>query len=118
MHRVAPLCAHLELARAEMVEKAKSAGMGAGLLSGSLLTANMTFFALTMLLIFGLSAFVQQWIAALIVTLLWACATAVLALTGKQKLAQAGPPIPEEAIANVKADLENAKDEALQIKEA
>lgn len=99
----------LEAARAEMVEKAKSAGMGAGMISGSILTAFLALFSLTVLGIVLLSGVVTLWLAALIVTLFWAAVTGVLALGGKKKFQDAGPPIPEHAIEHVKDDLQAAK---------
>ena len=63
----------------EMAEKAKTAGVGAGMLSGSALTAFMTLFSLTALVIISLALAMPAWLAALIVTLLWAIATAALA---------------------------------------
>ena len=100
----------LEAARAEMVEKAKAAGLGAGLLTGSALTGFLTLFSLTVLLMVALSGVMQLWIAALIVTIFWGIVTAVLAMSGKRKIADAGPPLPEHAIANLKADIQAAKD--------
>jgi len=46
----------IEAARAEMVEKAKAAGLGAGMLSGSAIAAVFALFSLTVLAIVGLSA--------------------------------------------------------------
>jgi len=100
----------LQSARDEMVDKAKTAGIGAGMLSGSALTGLMTLFSLTALVIIALALAMPLWLAALIVTLLWAIATAVLALMGKQKIQQAGPPIPEQTIENVKEDLRAARE--------
>ncbi|MBV9737804.1 MAG: phage holin family protein [Candidatus Eremiobacteraeota bacterium] len=99
----------LKSARDEMVEKAKTAGIGAGMLSGSALTALMTLFSLTALLMIALALAMPAWLAALIVTVLWAIATAVLAWMGKQKIQQAGPPLPEQTIKNVKEDLQAAR---------
>ena len=101
----------LAAAKDEMLEKIKEAGMGAGMMSGSLLTAFLMLFSLTVLLIVALSGLVKLWIAALIVTLLWGAATAVLALGGKRKLQHAGAPVPERAIADLKADVQAAKDQ-------
>ena len=100
----------LRSARDEMAEKAKTAGIGAGMLSGSALTALMTLGSLTALLMIALALAMPAWAAALIVTLLWAIATAILALMGKRKIQEAGPPIPERAIENVKEDLRTARE--------
>jgi uncharacterized membrane protein YqjE len=99
----------LELAREEMTEKAKSAGAGVGMLSGSAVTGLLTLGALTALLILALSLAVAPWIAALIVTLLWGGVTAVLALSGKKKIQAAGSLLPEQTIENVKEDIAWAK---------
>ncbi|MBV9277888.1 MAG: phage holin family protein [Candidatus Eremiobacteraeota bacterium] len=94
----------------EMTEKAKTAGVGAGMLSGSALTALMTLFSLTALVMIALALAMPAWLAALIVTLLWAIATAALALMGKRKIQEAGPPIPQQTIENVKEDLRAARE--------
>jgi len=108
----------LESARAEMVDKAKAAGMGAGLLSGSVLTGLLTLFSLTVLVMVGLSGVMQLWIAALVVTLFWGVVTAVLAVSGKRKIGEAGPPVPEVAIAHLKADIRAAQDGIAEAKDA
>jgi len=99
----------LESARDEMTGKAKSAGAGVGMLSGSAITGLMTAGSLTALLIIALSLVVAPWLAALIVTLLWAAATAILALSGKKKLQEAGSLMPEQTIENLKEDVRRAK---------
>lgn len=101
----------LELARAEMTEKAKSAGMGAGMLSGSAVTGMLTLGSLTALIILGLSTVMAAWLAALIVTVLWGAVTAVLALMGKKKLQETSL-VPEQTIQNVKEDVQWATQSA------
>jgi hypothetical protein len=99
----------LEDARAEMVAKAKSAGMGAGMLGGSALTGLLALFSATVLAIALLAAVLPLWAAAAIVTAFWGIVTAALALGGKKKIEDAGPPIPEHAIKNLADDLKAAK---------
>jgi hypothetical protein len=41
----------------------------------------------------------------LIVTALWAAATAVLALMGRRKMAEMGKPVPEKTVESVKEDV-------------
>ncbi len=101
----------LEDARAEMVEKAKAAGMGAGLLSASFLTGLLALFSLTVFAIVALWLVVKLWIAAAIVAAFWIVVTAALALGGKRKFEEAGPPVPERAIAHAKADLQAVREE-------
>lgn len=95
----------LEFARDEITEKIKSAGIGAGMLSGSAIAGLMTLGSLTALLILALSLVVAPWLAALIVTIVWAAITGALALAGKKKIADAGPFVPEQTIQNVKDDI-------------
>src|SRR5437588_12031991 len=76
----------LRSARDEMAEKAKTAGAGAGMVSGSLIGALFTLGSLTALLIVALALVMPLWASALIVTVLWGIATAVLAMSGKKKL--------------------------------
>jgi hypothetical protein len=102
----------LEDARNEMLEKAKAAGTGAGLFSGSVITGLLTLFSLAVLMMVLLSAILKLWIAVSIVTVFWGLLTALLVLVGRRKFTEAGPPIPERAIAHVKADLKAAKEEA------
>ncbi len=99
----------LQLARQELAEKAKTAGVGAGMVGGSALTGLMTLGSLTALLILAISLVLAPWLAALIVTIAWAAVTAILALVGKRKIQNAGPFIPEQTIENVKEDVEWAR---------
>ena len=99
----------LDLAKAEMTEKAKEGGKGAGFLGGAGVAGLMLLIALTLTLIGLLDTFMKYWIAALIVTVLWGAVAAVLALTGKNKLQEAGPPVPEQTKETLKEDVEWAK---------
>lgn len=99
----------LELAKAEMAEKGKQAGTGAGLFGGAGVTGLLALIALTLTLIYLLGTAMEDWIAALIVTVLWAAVAGVLALTGKKKIQEAGPPVPEQTVETVKEDVEWAK---------
>ena len=49
------------------------------------------------------------WAAALIVTVVLFVVAGVLALLGKKQVSQAVPPMPEAAIASVKADVDAVK---------
>jgi uncharacterized membrane protein YqjE len=99
----------LELAREEMTAKAKAAGAGAGMLTGSALGAIFTLGSLTALVMVALGLVVPLWASMLIVTVLWAIVTGVLALLGKNKVEAAVPFVPEQTIANVKEDVEWAR---------
>ena len=102
----------MELARVELVEKGKQAGIGAGAFGGAGLMAVFTVGALTATLILALATFLDGWLAALIVTVVYAAIAGVLALAGKSRVQRATPPVPEEAKASVQQDVEVAKTRA------
>jgi hypothetical protein len=99
----------LELAKAEMQQKGKRAGVGIGLIGGGGVLALAAVGALTAMLILLLGEWMDAWIAALIVTVVYAAGAALLALRGKEKVSEATPPIPEETIETVKEDAQWAK---------
>ena len=98
----------LELARAELQEKGKLAGRGAGLLAGGAVFALLAMGALTAGLIALLATAMSVWIAALIVMVLWAIVAAVLAKAGQAALKRATPPVPQ-TVETVKEDVQWAK---------
>jgi uncharacterized membrane protein YqjE len=102
----------LDLAKAELAEKGKTAGMGAGMFGGAGLFGIGAFAALTACLIAALDTAMPLWLAALIVAVVYAAVAAVLALRGKRKVEQATPPVPEQAIESTKEDVEWAKTRA------
>jgi hypothetical protein len=99
----------LELAKAELTQKAKQAGMGAGLFGGAGALGLAALGALTACFILALNAVMPAWLAALIVALVYGAVAAVLALRGRAKVKQAVPPVPEQTIETVKEDVEWAK---------
>jgi uncharacterized membrane protein YqjE len=106
----------LESARAELTEKAKSAGIGAGMLSASAVCALFALASFTALLTIALTLAVPLWAAALIVTALWGAVAATLALLGKKKVEDATPFVPEQTIADVKEDLQWARQGAKSLR--
>ena len=99
----------LELAKTEMREKAQKAGPGIGMLVGAAVAALAMLGALTAFAIMALSIVLPEWLAALIVTIAWGVVVAVLAYTGRERLREAGKPVPEEAPESVKEDIDYAK---------
>jgi Flp pilus assembly protein protease CpaA len=99
----------LELAKAEMAEKGKQAGLGAGMFGGAGLFGLLALGALTACLIAALATGMEVWLAALIVAAVHAGVAAVLALLGRQKTREAVPPAPEQAIESTKEDVQWAK---------
>src|SRR3954451_6507278 len=68
----------IKLAQAEVTEKGKSAGRGAGLLAGAAVAALLMLGALTALIIVALDSALALWLAILIATVLWGVVAAVL----------------------------------------
>jgi hypothetical protein len=102
----------IELAKAEIGEKGKQAGIGAGMFGGAGLFGAAAFAALTTAIIAALDLAMPLWLAALIVTVVYGAVTAVLAQRGKQKVQEAGPPVPEQTTESVKEDVQWAKTRA------
>ncbi len=99
----------LDLAKAELAEKGKKAGLGAGMFGGAGVFGLYAVGALTACVILALSTAVAGWLAALIVAGLYGAIAGVLALSGKSQVKQAVPPVPERTIESVKEDVEVAK---------
>ena len=98
----------IDLAKAEMTDKAKEAGKGAGMIGAAGVLGLLAGIAFTAFLILLLGTFLPDWLAALIVTVLYAAIAAVLALRGKKQL-QSIDPKPQQTIETVKEDIEWAK---------
>jgi uncharacterized membrane protein YqjE len=102
----------MELAKAELQEKGKQAGLGAGVFGGAGLFGLGAFAALTACLIAALDQAMELWLGAVIVAVIYAAVAALLALTGKRRVKEAVPPVPEQAKESVKEDMEWAKTQA------
>ena len=102
----------MALARAELTEKGKEAGKGAGLFGGAGVVGLLAAGALTACLILLLDLAIASWLAALIVAVVLGAVAAVLALQGREKVREAAPPVPEQTVDTVKEDVEWAKTRA------
>jgi uncharacterized membrane protein YqjE len=102
----------LRLAQLEMTRKGKQAGVGAGLLGGSGLIALYAVGCLLAAAIIGLATAVAAWLAALIVGVALLLIAGVSALMGKGRLSKATPPVPQQAVDSIKADVEEIKESA------
>ena len=102
----------LELAKAELREKGKAAGIGVGAFGGAGVVALYAVGALTAAAILGLAIVLDAWLAALVVGVGYLAIAGILALTGKKKVEQATPPVPEQAIESSKEDVEWTKQRA------
>ena len=86
--------------------------LGVGLLLGAGVVALYAVGALTAAAILGLAIVLDAWLAALIVGVAYLAVAGILALTGKKKVEQATPPVPEQAIESSKEDVEWTKQRA------
>jgi len=102
----------IELAKAELGEKGKKAGLGAGMFGGAGLFGVFALAALTTCIIVALDSAMPLWLAALIVAVIYGAIAGVLALQGRNKVQEAGPPVPEQATESVKEDVQWAKTQA------
>ena len=100
----------LRLARAELTEKGKKAGVAGGLYGGAGLIALYGVAAFVAAAILGLAGPVPGWAAALIVGAVLFVVAGVAAVLGRREAAQASPPLPQEAVAGLKEDIQIVKD--------
>ena len=99
----------IALAKAELAEKGKHAGIGVGLFGGAGVLSLYGVGALFATLIFVLDVWLPLWLAALIITVVLFGSAGVLALLGKNQVTRAVPPEPSAAIASAKADVDEVK---------
>lgn len=99
----------MRLAQAELTEKGKHAGKGAGMFGGAGVIALYGVGALVAAAIIGLGTAIEPWIAAVIVGAVLLAVAGLVALAGKKQVDQAGPAKPEQAIASVQLDVDTVK---------
>ena len=102
----------LRLATAELQEKGKHAGVGAGMFGGAGVVALYGVGALIAAAIIGLATLIEPWIAAVIVGVVLLVVAGVVALLGKKQVQQATPAKPEQAIDSVQRDINTVKERA------
>ncbi|PZG23074.1 hypothetical protein C1I95_04200 [Micromonospora craterilacus] len=96
----------LMLARAELTQKGKHAGIGIGLLAGGGALAFFGLGALITAAILLLALVLPAWAAALIVAAGVFLLAGVFALVGKQQVARAVPPVPQATVRSLRADVD------------
>ena len=99
----------VDLAKAELTEKGKKAGVGAGMFGAGGLAALFGLACLTTALIAGLSEGMDTWVAALIVGVIYLAGAGIAALMGREKIREATPLAPEQAVETTKEDVQWAK---------
>ena len=102
----------IRLAQAEMREKGRHFGVGAGLVGGGGLVALYGIGVLLAAVVMLLATALEPWVAALIVAVVLLIVAAILALVGRKQVEQATPPLPEEAAASVQEDVRHIKEKA------
>ena len=99
----------LQLAKAEMAEKGRKAGPGIGMVGAAGAVGLLAAGTLTAFIVLALDGVMPNWLAALIVGLVYAAIAAGLYFSGKGRVQEAGPLVPEQTIETVKEDVEWAK---------
>jgi hypothetical protein len=99
----------MRLAQAELTEKGRHAGKGAGMFGGAGIVALYGVGTLVAAAVLGLATVLEPWIAAAAIGFGLLLVAGILALTGKKELDEAGPPKPELAIESVQRDIDTVK---------
>jgi hypothetical protein len=99
----------LDLAKAELTQKGRQAGAGAGLFGAAGAIGLLGAAALTTCFILALDTVMPAWLAALLVAVVYGVIALVVVKQGQAKLKAAGPPVPEQTIETVKEDVAWAK---------
>jgi MFS family permease len=107
----------VELAKAELRDKGKRAGIGAGMFGGAGALGLYALGALTAAIIAGIAEALPVWASALIVAALYGAVAGILALRGRKKVQQATPPLPEETVQSVKEDVRYTKQRAQEARQ-
>ncbi|WP_233221340.1 phage holin family protein [Streptomyces carminius] len=99
----------MQLARTEMAEKGKRAGLGGGLLGGAATVAFLAVQAGIASAIAGLSVVWPVWLSALVVMVVLFLVAGLLALLGRQEVRKAAPVKPEGAIRGMHEDFDEIR---------
>jgi Flp pilus assembly protein TadB len=102
----------LDLAKAELQAKGRQAGQGAGMFGAAGALGLAALGALTACFVLALNAVMPAWLAALIVTVVYAVIALVLVRQGQARVKAAAPPMPEQTVETLKEDVEWAKTQA------
>ncbi len=100
----------LKLAQLEMIGKGKQAGISAGMFGGSGLIALYSLGCLIACAVLGISRVLAPWLSALIVGVALLTVAGIAALAGKNRLSKTTPPVPQEAVHGLKADVDEIKE--------
>ncbi|RBQ15211.1 phage holin family protein [Spongiactinospora rosea] len=101
--------AELRLAVAEIKDKGRSAGIGAGMISGAGVAALYGGAVLLAALVAALALALPVWAAALIVAVVLFIVAGVLGLLGRDRVNRASPPLPSQAMRTTRQDVAEIK---------
>ena len=101
--------AEVELAKVEMKEKASLAGKGGAALAVGGVAALVGVLLLSFAAAWGLAEVMAPGVAFLVVAVVYLVLAAVMVASGRKRLNQMKPPVPEQALATVKQDVQVAK---------
>jgi hypothetical protein len=104
--------AELRLAAAELKDKARHAGTGAGLFGGAALVALYGLGVLLAAAVAGIAVALPVWAAALIIGGLLMVVAGVLAMLGRAQTRRAAPPKPERAMEGARQTVAELKERA------
>jgi len=100
----------LRLAQAETSSKAKKMGLGVGMFGAAGIVALFGVGALVAAAVLALAMVVDSWLAALIVGVALVVVAGAAALLGKRDVTAASPPVPTEAVAGIRADVDTLRE--------
>lgn len=106
----------IELAKAELSEKGKKMGEGAGMFGGAALLGLLALGTLTALIISLLDKAMDFSLAALLVTLAYAALAGAIAMSGRERLKRGLPATPEQTVETVKEDVQWAKSQSRSVR--
>lgn len=102
----------LRLAKLELTEKGRHAGLGAGLFGGAGVVALFGGGSLVAAAIMLLAQVMPGWVAAVIVGVVLLATAALLGLLGRRQVAEATPAAPERTIESIKHDIDAVRERA------
>jgi uncharacterized membrane protein YqjE len=102
----------VELAKAELREKGRAAGIGAGMYGAAGVLGLFALGALTACLILVLAIVLDAWVAALVVAAGYGAIAGLMALRARREVDKGLPPVPDQAIETTKEDVRWTKERA------
>jgi hypothetical protein len=97
----------LALAKAELTVKGKQVGLGAGMFGGAGVSGVYAFGAPTAAIVLALSLAMTGRLGRADVAVIYGAIAGGLALQGRSKVKAGTPPVPEQTVQSVKADLQS-----------